>query len=263
MIAEEKYQEALKLARETNLKRTEICSQCGLDYPAFAYFLKTRHPELVKPQRAQPLSDYNLQKKKEAEKKYRKAIKLYGSTTLSVKDIAEQTGVSLSGLKTHIENFHRDLMLARKDIKASKKESRNVKLREKSGQTTIAHDKYKDAIAACDSEQYITLSVKAIAEKFNVNVIGLYDQLNSHFPEILKRRDEARFRLGIVIKTPKGVRQSTVDRYAPAVEMLKDYSVTVRQAAETTNVPYGGLREYLITYKKDLLKEREKGRMKY
>lgn len=87
----------------------------------------------------------------ETREKYSDAITLYVETGLSIKQICEQTGVGFSAFSSYLSTHHRDLILKRHNLT----EFKNVKLRGKKGQTTAAHYKYKDAIDACDSMEYI------------------------------------------------------------------------------------------------------------
>ena len=95
----------------------------------------------------------------ETREKYSDAITLYVETGLSIKQICEQTGVGFSAFSSYLSTHHRDLILKRHNLT----EFKNVKLRGKKGQTTAAHYKYKDAIDACDSMEYIEYNISQIA----------------------------------------------------------------------------------------------------
>lgn len=247
MIDSGKYEEALRLTRETNLKRAEICKQCGLNYTDFTYYLKSRYPELINKQKS--LTEFNKNKSDESARRYKKAVKLYASSDLSCKEIAEKTGVSLSGFKTHIQKYHRDLMLARYDMNHGKRVAKSVKIRtaEQTESVTV-HSKYRDAVEACDAEKYIDKTVTEIARDFGLSPTGLRAHLIRHYPEILQRREAAREKAGLITRRRGGVRNVTALQYAPAIELLNDPSVTIEQAAKAANVSYGGLREYYLRY---------------
>ena len=68
---------------------------------------------------------------------------------------------------------HRNLIIRRHSLT----EYANVKLRGCKGQTTSAHYKYKDAIAACDSTEYIEYNISQIARIFDVDCSSLASQL--------------------------------------------------------------------------------------
>ena len=81
------------------------------------------------------------------ELKYRDAINLYSDSGLSIKEICERTGVGYCAFSSYLSKHHRNLIIKRHNLT----EYANVKLRGSKGQTTSAHYKYKDAIAACDN----------------------------------------------------------------------------------------------------------------
>lgn len=189
MIDEGKFDEALKLFRESDLKRVEVCRRCNISYKAFSYFLESRHPELIKPQNPRLNSDYAREERKKTAKTYSKALKLCQTTDLTYKLIAEQTGVSLTGLKTYIRKHHRDLMLRRQGVTMSKREASYTLLRkQEGGQTIRSVEKYQKAIEACKDEALLDLTITDIARKFDVPINGLWNQMRTHYPEIVEWR---------------------------------------------------------------------------
>lgn len=191
-----------------------------------------------------------------AEPRYQSALDLYRTTKLSVKAICEQTGTPLTPFKAYLRRCHRDLLFARYGISATKEEASKTKLRKKCGQSAAAHAKYKAAIEACDSIAYIEFNVSQIAYLFHLNPSALSNQLRNHYPEILQRRENVRHRLGVNDNLHRGVKQYCTQQYAEAVERLRTTDETIRQAAEICNVSYTGLREHLLYYHKDLIRER-------
>lgn len=95
--------------------------------------------------------------KPETEAKYRPALELYAATDLSTAEICRQCGISTSGFSRYIGIYHRHLMLERNGIKCSQEEAVYIKISQRRGQRPDTHAKYKEAIAACDSMDYIEL----------------------------------------------------------------------------------------------------------
>ena len=89
------------------------------------------------------------------EQKYREAISLYANTHLTIKEICEKTNVEFAGFSSYFSKYHRELMLKRHNLTGLE----NARLRGKKGQTTAAHYKFKEAIAACDSREYIEYNI--------------------------------------------------------------------------------------------------------
>lgn len=197
--------------------------------------------------------------KPETEAKYRPALELYTATDLSIAEICRQCGISISGFSRYIGIYHRHLMLERNGIKCSREEADGIKMKQRSGQRPATHAKYKAAIAACDSMDYIECNVSQIAREFGLSGTNLGRQLRTHYPEVLERREKARQRLGLDDGLPRGTRSWCKEQYAEAVELLcDDRYITVQEAADRCNVSYTGLEQHLIFYHKELVENRIK-----
>ena len=191
------------------------------------------------------------------ELKYREAITLYSDSDLSIKDICERTGVGFSAFSSYLSKHHRELILKRHNLT----EHENVKLRGSKGQTTSAHYKYKDAIAACDSVEYIEYNISQIARIFDVNCSALASQLRRHYPEIVPRREKQRKFMGITINLQYGARKWSTKAYCTAIEMLQSSDMTIEEVADACNVSHTGLREHVLAYHPQITQLRETTRV--
>ena len=154
-------------------------------------------------------------------------------------------------------------MLERNGIRCSREEADGIQMNQRRGQRPETHAKYKEAIAACDSMDYIEYNVSQIAREFGLNGTNLGRQLRTHYPGVLEFRERARQRLGLDDGLPRGTRSWCKEQYAEAVGLLKaDRYVTVQEAAEKCNVSYSGLEQHLIFYHKELVENRIKVRKK-
>jgi len=195
--------------------------------------------------------------KPDTEEKYQRAIELYRSTQLPCTEISRICGITTSGLQNHIFRHHRDLMLARYGISCSKEEACNIKMSQLRGQLPATHAKYKDAVEACGSLDYIECNVSQIAREFGLNGTNLGRQLRTHYPGIIEWREKVRDRLGISDNLPRGTRPFCKEQYAEAVKLLRGNSyITTQEAADTCGVSYAGLEQHLLFYHKDLVKRR-------
>lgn len=195
----------------------------------------------------------------ETEAKYRPALEVYADTDLSITEICQRCGVSVSGFSRYISAYHRHLMLKRNGIKCSPEDAKNIKMNQRRGQHPKTHIKYREAIAACDSMEYIECNVSQIAREFGLDGTNLANQLRIHYPEVLEFRERARQRLALSDNLPRGVRPWCKEQYAEAVELLRaDRYITVQAAAERCNVSYKGLEQHLIFYHKELVDNRIK-----
>lgn len=195
--------------------------------------------------------------KPETEVKYRSALELYTTTGFSYVEICRRCGVSLSGFSRYIGTYHRHLMLERNGIRCSQEKAGSIKMNQRRGQRPETHAKYKEAIAACDSMEYIECNVSQIAHVFGLTGTNLARQLHTHYPEVLEFRERERQRVGLDDNLPRGTRPECKEQYAEAVELLRtDRYVTLRDAAERCNVSYSGLKQHLIFYHKELVENR-------
>lgn len=191
------------------------------------------------------------------EEKYRRAIELYRTTELSCAEISRTCKVTVSGFQRYLSLYHRDLLLARYEITCSKEEARHIKLGPLRGQLPATRAKYKEAIEACESLDYIEYNVSQIAREFGLNGTNLGRQLRTHYPGIIEWRETVRERLGLGDNLPRGTRRHCKEQYAEAVKLLRaNRYITVQEAADSYGVSYTGLEQHLLFYHKDLVKQR-------
>lgn len=106
--------------------------------------------------------------------RYRAALALYGTTTLSIREVCVRCGVSYSGFRSYVYKYHRELLFAHHGVAVSMpSDAAHTRLRGRRGQTAAAHAKYREAIAACDSMDYLEYNISQIAHLFGLNPTGL------------------------------------------------------------------------------------------
>lgn len=192
--------------------------------------------------------------------KYAKAVELYACTDMPLRKIAEACGVSTGALGNYLRRYWRTLVLLRHNLNVDEGKAHEIKLLRAGKQSAQAHEKYKDAVAACDSMSYIELNVSQVARKFGVGGTPLANFMRVHYPEILKRREEVRRQLGINDNVWHGVRRESVNQYADAVELYSTTHMTVSEIAERCGVSESGLTQHLRFYHKDVLAGKRKAR---
>lgn len=193
------------------------------------------------------------------EGKYREAVELYASTDLTCVEISRRCSVSLAGFKGYICKYRRDLLLPRYGIRCDPEEAAGIGMGQRRSQRPATRAKYREAIAACDSMDYIACNVSQIAREFGLSGTNLGKQLRTHYPGVIERREEVRRRLGLGDNLPRGARTWSKERYAGAVELLRgDRYITVQEVAERCGVSYAGLEQHLIFYHKELIDNRIK-----
>ena len=192
--------------------------------------------------------------------KYEEAVALYADTDMPLKAIAEKCDVAAGGLKSYLRRYWRELVLRRYQIPVDGKQPQEVKIIEAGKQNIHAHAKYKDAIAACDSLEYIDLNVSQIARKFELDGTALANFMRVHYSDTLVWREKVRRRLGINDNIHRGARQACMEQYAEAVELYRDTDLTLPEVAEQCEVSPSGLSQHLRFYHKETLKQKQKRR---
>ncbi|MDO4160614.1 MAG: hypothetical protein Q4D41_09185, partial [Prevotellaceae bacterium] len=163
---------------------------------------------------------------------YGMAVKLYADTDMSLRDIAEKSGVTPGALSAYLRRYCRELVLKRHNIDVGEKDPKTVKIMAAGQQSINAHAKYKDAVQACDNMNHIELNMSQIARMFNLSGTGLTNFMRVHYPEILIRRDNIRKRLGIIDNNHHGVRKESQQLYAEAVELYSSTDLSLPEIAE-------------------------------
>lgn len=195
-----------------------------------------------------------LQQRHALHLKYGKAVDLYAETDKSLKDIAKECGVTVGGLGSYLRRYWRELVLRRHQIHADGKKAEDIKIMEAGKQSIHAHAKYKDAVAACDSLNYIDLNVSQIARKFGTDGTALANFMRIHYPETLVWREKVRRRLGINDNIRHGARPECMKQYAEAVELYRNTGMTMAEVAEACKVSLSGFGQHLMALHQNLLK---------
>ena len=191
------------------------------------------------------------------EAKYREAVELYASTDLTCVEISRRCAVSLAGFKGYICKYRRDLLLARYGVRCDPEDAAATGMGQRRSQRPATRAKYREAVAACDSMDYIDCNVSQIAREFGLSGTNLGKQLRTHYPGVIERREEVRRRLGLDDNLPRGTRPQCKAQYAKAVELLRgDRYVTMQEAARRCNVSYQGLKQHLAFYHEELVNDR-------
>lgn len=189
------------------------------------------------------------------EAKYARAVELYAATDMSLRAICVQCEIPYAAFRSYLYKYRRDLLLKRHGV-AGPAATAAPRLRGKRGQTPASHAKYKDAIAVCDSMDYLEYNVSQIARRFGLNPTCLSHQLRTHYPGLLERREQERRRRGLSDNRQRGVRPWCREQYAGAVELLRTTEMTLSEVAEKCGVSLTGLRQHVYFYYKELIAQR-------
>lgn len=114
-------------------------------------------------------------------------------------------------------------------------------------QSVTAHEKYKEAVMACDSMEFIELNVSQVARKFNLDGTALANFMRIHYEDIPIRREKIRRRLGLNDKIHRGARKTSIEQYAEAVELYRTTDMTIPQVAEACRVSEKGFSQFCVS----------------
>lgn len=192
--------------------------------------------------------------------KYAKAVELYADTDQTLAAIAEACQVSVGGLGNYLRRYWRELVLKRNCIAVEEKQSKDIKIKAVGQQNVNAHAKYKEAVAACDSLEYIDLNLSQVARKFGLDGASLANFMHIHYEDTLVWREKLRTRLGINDNLRRGARRESVEQYAEAVNLYQTTNMTIPEIAEMCHLSEGGLMQYLRFYHKKLLQQKRESR---
>lgn len=193
------------------------------------------------------------EKKESSHEKYRAAVELYSNTDMPLKDIAEKCGVSYGALGIYLRRYWRELVLRRHKIIAEGVDPKSIKIIHSGQQSPTAHEKYKNAILACDSLKYISLNISQIARMYNLNGTALANFMRIHYEDILVNREKMREKLGYSENVKRGARKECLEQYAKAIDLYKSTNITLPEIAKMLNISESGLSQHLRFYHKDVL----------
>lgn len=192
--------------------------------------------------------------------KYARAVELYARTDMTLNAIAGECGVTTGGLGNYLRRYWRELVLRRNNIPADGINPHDIKIIEAGKQNAVAHEKYKDAVIACELLQNIDLNVSQVARKYGLDGTALSNFMHVHYPDILTWRERMRRQLGLNDNVHHGTRPAVKEQYAEAVGLYGNTDMTIHEIAEQCNVSEGGLSQHLRFYHKDLLTRKRKQR---
>lgn len=192
--------------------------------------------------------------------KYAEAVRLYAETDMTITDIATQCSLSRGAFSQYLRRYQRELMLRRHEIPTDGVDLAAVKIVQAGHQCRKSHEKYKDAVAACDSMKYIELNVSQVARLFHVTPTGLANFMRVHYEDVLPLREKIRRRLGLADNTHRGMSSNAREQYAEAVEIYRTTDMTIPEIADCCNVSESGLAQHLRFYHKDILRNKDSQR---
>lgn len=230
---EEAYAEAVAMYRDTDKTVREVAEACDVSPGGLAQHLQFYHKSVVgekaarrdacvnntDAERAGTLSGNGrlYGPKLETVAKYAKAMELYRTSPMTLKEIAAAAGVPYAGFRSYLRLWHRDEM-AERPVSDS----------------TAA--KYSPAI---ESLRENPRSVAKVAAEFGLNPEVFREYLQRHAPELTAFRGMAKRDDG------KLTRRTSAEKYAKAIEEYATSAQSLKDIAERHGLVYNSLSAYV------------------
>lgn len=268
-----KYAEAVQLYASTGMTGKQIAQLCGLNLPAFRVYLRRHHRSLVLKRNgmeaaADAADTIKLRKKSgqtpAAYKKYKQAIEACDNLSYiqyNVSQIARQFGLDGTALSNQLKLHYPEIIERREKARARLGLNDNFSRGAKPESVRI----YAKAVEMLRSTDK---NLPAIAEECGVSLAGLSQYLRFYHKDLVERKSRKRESVAghrqwgkmggnnRVTEPSSGVKE----KYAGALRLYRETSLTVREIADRAEVPLGGFRSYLRKWHRDLMLERRGGK---
>lgn len=187
-----------------------------------------------------------------ARSKYAAAVELYASSSLSIREISDETGLHPKALSNYLSKHHRNLLYKRYGLEITDGDL-HIKIKSPRGQSRTTHLKYKEAVEASGDIAYVEFNISQIARFFGVNPTGLSSQLRVHYPDVIPAREALRKRLGIADGLHRGAKPSSKSAYEEAVPVYKNTDLTIQEVADKFGISRSGFGQYMRFFHHDTI----------
>lgn len=259
--AMQKYAEAIRIYSNSDIPLSEIAKQFNLSPDALSNYIGRYHRDLLlKKYGIESLNFSQCLKKREYQsvythKKYRNAILACSDMAYieyNISQIAEMFGLNPTALSSQLRFHYPDVIPERERVRQDLGIADNVHR----GARPQCLEAYADAVAMYRDTD---MTVREVAEACNVSFGGLRQHLQFYHKSVVKQKADRRKscanstdqrQSGTLSGNGQicGPKPGTVEKYAKALETYRTSSMTLKEIAKTTGVPYEGFRNYLRSW---------------
>lgn len=191
----QQYTDAVELYRTTEMTIPEIAEKFKVSESGLMQHLRFYHKDVLQQKRAMRKRAKEEKYKKRGEllgngrkyepsaktvNKYAEALALYKNTVLTLKEIADQTGVTTEGFRFYLHKWHKNLVLDHLGITDESQSPKDLrKARNRTKRTSL---KYQDAI---NSIKQNPRSIAQVANEFNLQPESFRQYLHKYEPELI------------------------------------------------------------------------------
>lgn len=214
-----KYEEAVRLYRETSMDVKQIVKSVGVTIGAFRHHLRTWHTDLMVERRGFDSSvDFSKTKryKKSTVEKYADAIERLRISDLPTAKVAAEYGLNPETFRMYLKEHHPELVKVRGMVKAE-------------NGRTVAHrseEKYKEAIRLYETTDE---SLKSIAKRLGIQYNSIGGYIRRNYPEAIEKHNSLLENMGV--------------RFAEGIARLQNSNATINAVMQEL-----GYNEYFRQY---------------
>lgn len=162
--------------------------------------------------------------------KYREALRLYRDTALTHRQIAEATGITVTGLRNHLRIWNRRLIVEHRGYECREGEAVDLSRTKQYLKSTAA--KYAGAIACLKETGRPTAEV---AREFGLHPETFREYVREHEPELAARLGMTRLADG------RQVLARSMEKYGEAVRLYETTTEPLRSIADRLGLQYNSV----------------------
>lgn len=214
-----KYEEAVKLYKETSMDIEDIATTVGVPLGGFRHHLRAWHTNLMVERRGFDSSvDYSETKryKKSTVEKYAEAIEKLQASDLPTATVAVEFGLNPETFRMYLREHYPELVRVRGMIRTE-----NGKIVSHRGET-----KYKEAIHLYEATDE---SLKSIAKRLGIQYNSIGGYIRRNYPEAIEKHN--------------ALLETMEERFAEGLTMLRSSNVTINAVMQEM-----GYNEYFRQY---------------
>lgn len=237
----EQYAGAVELLRTTEMTVSEVAERCGVSFTGLRQHVCLYHKDLQQ-MRSELRERGKTQKRKghvtgsgrrheptpESRERYREAVRMYAQSALTIREIADMTGVNRSSLCSYLRVWCREETFARRG--AEYREGASLSQTKQYKKPTAA--KYAPAIERLRAENRPT---SEIAAEFGLHPEVFRQYLKEHEPELYARQGMMRASNG------RSISRRSMEKYAEAVGLYETTAEPLKSIARRLGLNYNSL----------------------
>lgn len=244
----EHYASAVKMYRMSNKTIPEVAEECNVSPGGLSQHLRFYHRRLLVKKEAEREQAKKRRKKgvmsgngrirgplPRTVEKYSEALKLYRDTDLYVKEIVCRTGVALSGFRSYLREWHRDLMLERRGGECNGDEDW-IDLNRRKRYSKAVANKYAGAIAKLKAGGH---TIASVASEYGFNPEVFRNYLHKHELVLIKELGMTLNRYG------RRVSHKSEEKYGEAIRLYETSDESLKSIAERLGLVYVSLGNYV------------------